>query len=211
MNQFKLAYAKPEDAKFIFSLFYQAFINKFQSMLPETPEKGYHLYYEYFHKGLKKKRDKIILIKEINQNNIIGFLALEGLGVPFISGNPSLTSIGKSINFIGFKKFIRLFIGMFLIEGYPPSTDLLYINTIIIDKKFQRQGLGKKLIGLAEKIAEKKNFRGICLYVDSENEQALKFYEKLHFKEDSGFGGKFVKNLIGVSYYSYQYKLLGEK
>ena len=210
MNQYKLSYAKPEEAKYIFNLFYQAFINKFKTMLPETPENGFYLYYEYFHKGLKRKKDKIILLKNSDEK-IIGFLALEGLGVPFISGNPSLTSIALSIKVIGLKKFLRLFVGMFLIEGYPPSTGLLYINTIIIDKKFQRQGLGEKLIRLAEKIAQIRNFEGICLYVDADNTQAINFYEKLHFKQDSGFGGNFVKNLIGVRYYSYQYKLLGKK
>ena len=209
MDEYKLSYATPEEAKYVFNLFYHAFINKFKTMLPETPENGFYLYYEYFFNGLKRKKDKIILLKNSN-SKVLGFLALEGLGVPFFSGNPGLLSIANSLKLIGVRKFIRLFIGMFLIEGYPPSTDLLYVNTVIIDKKFQRQGLGQKLIKIAEKIAEKRNFRGICLYVDADNLQAMKFYEKLHFKEDSGFGGDFVKKLIGVRYYSYQYKLVHE-
>ncbi len=205
MNSFLFSYAKTKDAKKIYSLFYHAFISKFQTMLPENPERAFLLYYEYFNRGLDKKKDKIILIKTKN-DKVIGFLALEGLGIPFISGNPSLTDIGKTIRWLGFKKFSRLFIGMLLIEGYPPSTDYLYINTVIIDKKYQRIGLGKKLIHVAELIAEKRMFKGICLYVDIDNEQALEFYEKLGFKKDSGFGGDFVKKIIGVRYYSYQYK-----
>ena len=200
-----LSYAKPDDAKYILKLFYQAFTKKFQTMLPDNPEKGFYLYYQYFFKGLKKKKDKIIVLRN-TEGIIIGFLALEGLGVPFFSGNPSLSSIGKSILLVGFKQFLRLFVGMLLIEGYPPSREFLYINTIIIDKQFQGHGYGKKLISLAEKIAIQKGLKGICLYVDIDNTQALAFYEKLHFVEDSGFGGDFVNNIIGVSYYSYQYR-----
>jgi ribosomal protein S18 acetylase RimI-like enzyme len=209
MEKVKFSYATSEDANYIFRLFYQAFKNKFHTLLPENPEKGFYLYYVYFLKGLKKKKDKIILLKTIN-DRIIGFLALEGLGVPFISGNPSLTDIAKEIRLVGIKNFFRLFVGMLLIEGYPPSTNFLYINTIIIDSNYQGRGYGRKLIRLTEIIAKKRNFKGICLYVDSENKQALKFYEKLHFYEDSGFGGDFVENLIGVKYYSYQVKVLSE-
>ncbi len=207
MNSYKFSYATPNNAKKIFSLFYTAFNSKFQSMLPEYPEKGFILYYNYFYKGLHKKKDKIIIIKDDN-GKILGFLALEGLGVPFFSRNPSLTAIGKTIASVGFRKFLRLFVGMLLIEGYPPSSDYLYINTVIINKNNQGQGLGKKFIHLAELIARKRKFKGICLYVDIDNEQAIKFYDKLGFSEDSGFGGDFVKKIIGVQYYSYRYKNL---
>ena len=117
-----LSYAKPDEAKYILKLFYQAFIKKFQTMLPDNPEKGFYLYYQYFFKVLKKKRDKIIILKN-SEGRIIGFLALEGLGVPFFSGNPSISSIGKSILLVGFKQFLRLFLGMLLIEGYPRSRE----------------------------------------------------------------------------------------
>lgn len=205
MNSYKFSYAIPSDAKKIFSLFYTAFNSKFQAMLPGSPEKGFILYYNYFNKGLQKKKDKIIIMKDEN-GKILGFLALEGLGVPFFSRNPSLTAVGQTIANIGFRKFLRLFVGMLLIEGYPPSTEYLYINTIIINKNYQKQGLGRKFIHLAELIALKRKFKGICLYVDRDNEQAIKFYNKLEFIEDSGFGGDFVKKIIGVQYYSYRYK-----
>lgn len=207
MKTYQISFAKPQDAKKIFSLFYTSFISKFQSMLPEYPEKGIYLYYSYFYKGLRKKKEKIILLKD-SEGNVIGFLALEGLGAPFVSGNPGLTTVGRTISLLGFKKFLRLFAGMLLIEGYPPSTDYLYINTIIIDERYQGKGLGKKLIHVAEQIAEKRHFKGICLYVDIDNTQALHFYEKLHFQSDSGFGGDLVNKIIGVKYYSYQYKEL---
>ena len=204
------SYAEPSDAKKIFSLFYLAFNSKFQTMLPGNPENAFILYYEYFVKGLQKKKNKIILVKN-NHKEVVGFLALEGLGVPFFSRNPSLTAVGKTINLVGFRKFFRLFLGMLLIEGYPPSNEFLYINTIIIAEKYQRHGFGSKLIHLAEKIAEKRHFKGICIYVDIENFPAMRFYEKLNFKEESGFGGDFLRKSIGVKYYSYQYKLLNQR
>ena len=67
-------------------------------MLPESPELAYILYYNYFFNGIQKKRNKIILLKN-EKNYLLGFLALEGLGVPFFSGNPSLTSVGKTISY----------------------------------------------------------------------------------------------------------------
>ena len=209
MISYSFSYANQQDAKIIFSLFYSAFKGKFQSMLPESPQKAFILYYNYFFKGIQRKKDKIILIKN-KTNETLGFLALEGLGVPFFSGNPSLTIIGQTISQIGIKKFLRLFIGMLLIEGYPPSTEYLYINTIIINRKYRSKGLGRKLIRLAEIIAERRNFKGLCLYVDIDNKKAIKFYEKLNFKNDSGFGGDFVNKIIGVKYYLYEYKLLNK-
>lgn len=205
MKSNKFSYATPNDAKKIFSLFYTAFNSKFQAMLPESPEKGFILYYNYFFKGIQKKKDKFIVMKDAN-GKVLGFLLMEGLGVPFFSRNPSLTAVGQTIASIGFRKFFRLFMGMLLIEGYPPSTEYLYINTIIINEDYQGQGLGKKFIHLAELIALKRKFKGICLYVDIDNEQAIKFYDKLGFIEDSGFGGDFVRKIIGVRYYSYRYK-----
>ena len=199
MESLTFSYATPNDTKKIFSLFYTAFNSKFRAMLPKSPEKGFILYYNYFYQGLQKKKNKIIILTN-EMDQILGFLFLEGLGVRFFSRNPSLRAVGQTISALGFKKFLRLFVGMLLIEGYPPSTDYLYINTLIINKSFQGKGLGKKFIRLAEKIAEKRNFKGLCLYVDIDNEQALKFYDKLGFQEDSGFGGNFVKNIIGVKY-----------
>ena len=207
MRFYHFSYAEQGDAKNIFSLFYHAFNSKFQTMLPENPEKAFILYYEYFKKGLQKKKNRIILIRN-NRKTIIGFLALEGLGVPFFSGNPSLATVAKTINIVGLRKFFRLFLGMLLIEGYPPSNEFLYINTIIIDEKYRRKGLGKKFISLAEQIAEKRHLKGICLYVDIGNLPAMRFYEKLNFKKESGFGGDFLRKSIGVKYYSYQYKIL---
>ena len=52
MDTYNYSYAKPEEAKHVFYLFYQAFIKKFQSMLPEKPENGFFLYYEYVYGNL---------------------------------------------------------------------------------------------------------------------------------------------------------------
>jgi ribosomal protein S18 acetylase RimI-like enzyme len=56
----------------------------------------------------------------------------------------------------------------------------LYINILWVDENYRHQGLGKKLIGEAEKIA--KDRKCSFAHVDTMSFQAPKFYKKLHYK-----------------------------
>ena len=207
---YSFRYAKPNDVKAVIKLFYHAFKPKFLTMLPNEPQEGLLLYFNYFYKGLNKKKDKLIICLD-NTETIVGFLLIEGFGIPFFSLNPSPSIVKSYVRKFGIKKFFRLFLGMLLIEGYPPSTNYLYINTIIVKKEYRGQKIGKKFLKIAEYIAITRNMIGICLYVDSRNEIAMNMYKKQNFIIDGGFGGKFLEKNIGVKYYYYQYKKFTKK
>lgn len=59
--------------------------------------------------------------------------------------------------------------------------DFLEIERIYIRNKFQRKGLGKYLIDQAIEIAEEQNKNNIWLGVWENNDNAIRFYEKLGF------------------------------
>ncbi|MCC7552543.1 GNAT family N-acetyltransferase [Candidatus Micrarchaeota archaeon] len=58
----------------------------------------------------------------------------------------------------------------------------LYISSVIIDKREQGKGYGKALMKDIEKKAKEQGFDEITLDVSTENERAVKFYEKLGFE-----------------------------
>jgi len=65
-----------------------------------------------------------------------------------------------------------------------------YVEDIVVDRKFRRQGIGDRLISQAEKWARERNMAGIMLETQNNNVRACKFYEKCGFQ----LGG-FDKNL----------------
>eukprot|EP01024_Parvocaulis_polyphysoides_P041426 TRINITY_DN3796_c0_g2_i3.p1 TRINITY_DN3796_c0_g2~~TRINITY_DN3796_c0_g2_i3.p1 ORF type:complete len:234 (+),score=22.49 TRINITY_DN3796_c0_g2_i3:170-871(+) len=59
-----------------------------------------------------------------------------------------------------------------------------YIYELQLEKQFQRQGLGKKLMDLAQKIGRKLEMEWIMLTTLTENQAAFNFYHKLGFEFD---------------------------
>ena len=56
---------------------------------------------------------------------------------------------------------------------------ILNIGDICIDKKYQRNGIGKKLYNQIVQIAKEKNIHNVELMVWNFNKNAIKFYENL--------------------------------
>ena len=65
-----------------------------------------------------------------------------------------------------------------------PTQPVVYIYEIQIDELHQRQGLGKKVMEVIEKITLNGGFKKIMLTVFKENVGALQFYEQLNFTVD---------------------------
>ena len=65
-----------------------------------------------------------------------------------------------------------------------PTQPVVYIYEIQIDELHQRQGLGKKVMEVIEKITLNGGFKKIMLTVFKENVGALQFYEQLNFAVD---------------------------
>lgn len=60
----------------------------------------------------------------------------------------------------------------------------LEIERIYILREFQRQGLGKLLLGKALEIAKQQNVNNVWLGVWERNSNAISFYEKMGFKQN---------------------------
>lgn len=58
-----------------------------------------------------------------------------------------------------------------------------FINDLFVLPKYRNKGIGKMLTEKALKIFRKKKLKHVCLNAMSGNENALKAYEKLGFKE----------------------------
>jgi len=71
-----------------------------------------------------------------------------------------------------------------------PTQGVLYIYEIQIDTSFQRQGLGKKLMHLSERIAKKAEVSKVMLTVFKKNHNAMKFYEDMDYEIDESSPSK---------------------
>ena len=68
--------------------------------------------------------------------------------------------------------------------GIEPLVDKKYlvIDTLAIDEKYRRKGIGTKLLEYAEMIALREGFTDLYLTVNEENTAGINNYEKFGFK-----------------------------
>lgn len=77
---------------------------------------------------------------------------------------------------------------------------LTYISTLVVGKNFQRKGLGKQLIDLAEKRAHARGNRGIFLDTTDQNTQARMFYKGVGFQEAYTMPHYYSEDIHGITY-----------
>jgi ribosomal protein S18 acetylase RimI-like enzyme len=65
-----------------------------------------------------------------------------------------------------------------------PTEAVLYVYEIQIDEKVRRQGLGKKLMAIAEEIGAKAEVSKVLLTVFKSNQAAMDFYKRLEYGID---------------------------
>ena len=71
-----------------------------------------------------------------------------------------------------------------------PTQGVLYVYEIQIDERFQRQGLGKKLMLISEQIAKKAEVSKVMLTVFKKNQDAMHFYREMDYKIDESSPSK---------------------
>lgn len=59
---------------------------------------------------------------------------------------------------------------------------VVHLNTLVVDSMYQGTGLGKALMSEIERIARKRHYPAVELWVQTNNLRALKFYEKLGYE-----------------------------
>ncbi|WP_278974915.1 GNAT family N-acetyltransferase [Nitrosopumilus sp.] len=83
-------------------------------------------------------------------------------------------------------------VSIVLLSRLNQTSRELYIPELIVRKKFQNQGIGKKLINSCISIAKEKKCHRIRLESGNKRKESHKFYKKLGFEQS---GLSFTKNL----------------
>ncbi len=67
------------------------------------------------------------------------------------------------------------------LENLAPTT--WYVNVVGVSPQFRNEGLGAKLMALAERIARARGKRGLSLVVSNANGGAQRFYRRLGYRD----------------------------
>ena len=62
---------------------------------------------------------------------------------------------------------------------------IIFIDTIVVDQRYRRLGIGKQLINYAIELKEKHHYDSIELEVNALNEDAIKMYQQMGFTNKS--------------------------
>ena len=74
--------------------------------------------------------------------------------------------------------------------------DNLFINSIQVQKPYQRMGLGREMIQRIEQIARERNLRAIELWVQTTNRAAMDFYRHMGYRMISRQGNNYLMRKI---------------
>ena len=104
--------------------------------------------------------------------------------------------------FFGYKKDNEL-IGYVTLKPFFPGYHHCEVYWLAVKKRFQGQGVGRKLMEFIEKYAKKKGFRKVCLYTGKDMIKTRGFYEKIGYtliNEFPGYYGFLTGNTTAVIY-----------
>jgi ribosomal protein S18 acetylase RimI-like enzyme len=72
-----------------------------------------------------------------------------------------------------------------------PSEAVLYVYELQIRDRHRRQGLGRKVMSIMEKMAQDFELPKVMLTVFYSNEKAMEFYKRMHYSADDTSPSKF--------------------
>lgn len=78
---------------------------------------------------------------------------------------------------------LAMFVPLQELENLAPGT--WYINVLAVRPQFRKQGLGTKLLALAEETAEALGKRGLSVIISDANTGARQLYERCGYKESA--------------------------
>lgn len=91
----------------------------------------------------------------------------------------------KSGFFAFLKSFFKMFFRSIITIYYPRlKKNELFICNLAVFHEYRRKGIASKLLKKTEEIAVKKGMNYLSLYVEIDNDIAIKFYKKYGFKEE---------------------------
>ena len=106
---------------------------------------------------------------------LVGYPVRHKEQVDATSGHAFMRAMGAW----GFLKRLPMFMRMAKLTGGEMDPDGYYVHTLSISPTHQRRGIGTQLIDAAE------GHSALYLHVNMENQQAIRFYEKVGFQRKS--------------------------
>jgi len=138
----------------------------------------------------------MILFKEISEENYSEVIKLEINDFQKTFVGKIADSIEESKKHEGFYPLViydnEIIIGFLMYNNYPEGTtnDKYWIRVIIIDKKYQKKGYGKKAMEkIINEIKKDKKHNKINLCVEKDNKIAISLYKKTGFIFDGRIFG----------------------
>ena len=93
-----------------------------------------------------------------------------------------LKTIPGLMRICGFEQFSKIMLGMGLNRYFPgTSHDELFISNLAVLEEYRGKGIGFTLLQKAEDMALANNLRKLSLYVEIDNSNAIRIYEKYGF------------------------------
>lgn len=77
------------------------------------------------------------------------------------------------------------------IEVHHEQEDFIYLDDLSVSGKYRNNGIGTKLIKIAERFAEEIDISTIVLHVEKSNRQAFQLYERLGYSIMNDKGTRF--------------------
>lgn len=82
---------------------------------------------------------------------------------------------------VGILSFMRRRVG----SDRQVTRNVLFIDTMAVDEKYRRQGIGRQMFGFIREFAREKDFDGVELQVNARNTAAYEMYKRCGFTEKS--------------------------
>lgn len=113
---------------------------------------------------------------------------------PYLTGNDNLTYkkayileyIIHPVNKLFVAEVDKVIVGVILGQFWKTSK-YVYLNELIIDKKYQREGIGTMLYNYLEALAKKQKYKLVYFFSEVSNKNMHKLAKKLKYKKGKNF------------------------
>ncbi|MCP4178775.1 MAG: GNAT family N-acetyltransferase [bacterium] len=131
--------------------------------------------------GIFSKENIII---EIDNGNVQGLILVYPASDEKQLGEKMFKKTGNIISELGLIKFLKMVCRGRIFDSLPPNNmDELVISNLAVGVQYRRMGVATRLLKKAEEIALIYGLTKLSLFVDINNPEAKKLYEKIHFHE----------------------------
>ncbi|MHA1973258.1 MAG: GNAT family N-acetyltransferase [Candidatus Hodarchaeales archaeon] len=189
--------AKPENARQIANLELEAFEGKISWMLQSSIDVLLPFIEKYYRTILSNENRTVFIAKQ-NDDSLIALLILKAENLKSSDAFFPFSDFLQVLQKLSVRMLLRLIIGFLLLNSSPPSNNLLLIETLAVKKDKRGHGVGSLLLELTEKIARKKRYTGIVLYVALNNIKAIKLYLRKGFQPIKVLKSHFFYTFLGV-------------